>query len=576
MGDKVDVVDLVSNLLDSGKYKEVLSVHNDDKYANSFKDNCWDMISLTVGKIHDETIVIKPSLYSTCEELLSIIVQKATPEEALLEFIEQVEVAKNDAQFAIVLKPLQQLLKELTLKRGRSLEWCLNSISTYIENIPIHEFELEGKERLLAECDPNIRRIIRVYSLVTPFYQPFIEELKGPDSSVRTKQIIAAFLISLLGKPLIYIDMDIEHNAQSEARLCCNTIIQDICSLEKNVLKFLEYVYKCNKDNQKSKAKETNNDEEKPPYEHKEKLNMLTLSGLYYVVLSSQFELPDTALPQVYSIEYIVHTGMLCVTHLLSCPEYGPLSKGLNLCEALLKRLAKGASQSLLSASVHFNLIKALMNLAIFSTYDTLRKNAVNAINHHIFSFEYSGRCMLLKYLIGTANHSGMIGYGITLLKNSVDEAFKDPELPACFTGPQLFSLIKKICHLPHGAESDLMELTDQIISTLNFLRYLSIRDTENKSGIRNCFSYIESEYLTTLRTALNMSKAHYEVKLKDIEEGRDIVEDVNVSVFVGGNMLDKIPPKNKKEIIKSALNAFHLMEGLVARLSECMDVTNH
>lgn len=148
MGDKVDVVDLVSNLLDSGKYKEVLSVHNDDKYANSFKDNCWDMISLTVGKIHDETIVIKPSLYSTCEELLSIIVQKATPEEALLEFIEQVEVAKNDAQFAIVLKPLQQLLKELTLKRGRSLEWCLNSISTYIENIPIHEFELE--ERALA------------------------------------------------------------------------------------------------------------------------------------------------------------------------------------------------------------------------------------------------------------------------------------------------------------------------------------------------------------------------------------------------------------------------------------------
>ncbi|XP_073947242.1 uncharacterized protein isoform X2 [Choristoneura fumiferana] len=198
MGDKVDVVDLVSNLLDSGKYKEVLSVHNDEKYANSFKDNCWDMISLTIGKIHDETIVIKPSLYSTCEELLSIIVQKATPEEALLEFIEQVEVAKNDAQFAIVLKPLQQLLKKLTLKRGRSLEWCLNSISTYIENIPIHEFELEGKERLLTECDPNIRRIIKVYSLVTPFYQPFIEELKTPDSSVRTKQIIVAFMISLL------------------------------------------------------------------------------------------------------------------------------------------------------------------------------------------------------------------------------------------------------------------------------------------------------------------------------------------------------------------------------------------
>ncbi|XP_063363735.1 ubiquinone biosynthesis protein COQ9, mitochondrial-like isoform X2 [Cydia amplana] len=198
MSDTVDVVDLVSKLLDSGKYKEVLSVHNEEKYASSFKDNCWDMISVAVGKIQDETIVIKPSLYSTCEELLAIIVQKATPEEALLEFIEQVEVAKNDAQFGIVLTPLQQLLKKLSAKRGRSLEWSLNSISTYIENIPTPECQLEGKARLLAECDPNIRRIIRVYSLIPPFYQPFIEELKAPESNVKTKQIIAAFLISLL------------------------------------------------------------------------------------------------------------------------------------------------------------------------------------------------------------------------------------------------------------------------------------------------------------------------------------------------------------------------------------------
>nr|XP_034831686.1 uncharacterized protein LOC117988626 isoform X2 [Maniola hyperantus] len=198
MEQTVDVVDFISSLLDSGKYKEALTVPIEDKYANSFKDNCWDLISVIVGKIQNETMVIKPSLYSACEELLAIIVQSATPEEALLEFIEQIEVAKNDAQFAIILEPLQQLLLKLSAKRGRSLEWCLNSIATYIDAIPIPEHKLEGQERLLMDSDPNIRRIIKVYSLLPPFYSPFVIEMAAVDAKLRTKEIISAFLISLL------------------------------------------------------------------------------------------------------------------------------------------------------------------------------------------------------------------------------------------------------------------------------------------------------------------------------------------------------------------------------------------
>ncbi|XP_026316735.1 uncharacterized protein LOC113227874 isoform X2 [Hyposmocoma kahamanoa] len=198
MEQSVDVVELVSNLLDSGKYKEVLSVPNEEKYVNIFKDNCWDLISVVVGKIQDDTVVLKPSLHGACEELLFAIVQKSAPEEALLEFIEQIEVAKNDAQFSIILTPLQYLLKKLSVKRGRSLEWCLNSISTYIETIPIPEHKLDGKERLLMDCDPNIRRITKVYSLLPPFYTPFIKELSASESSIHTKQILVAFLISIL------------------------------------------------------------------------------------------------------------------------------------------------------------------------------------------------------------------------------------------------------------------------------------------------------------------------------------------------------------------------------------------
>ncbi|XP_053606603.1 glomulin-like isoform X1 [Plodia interpunctella] len=573
MEQSVDIVDLISSLLESGKYKEALSIPDNPKLKESFNDNCWDLIAVIIGKIKNDTIVIKPSLHGACEELLNLIIHKAVPEEALLEFIEQIELAKNDAQFGIILNPLQQLLQKLTAKRGRSLEWCLNSISTYIEGIPVPEYGLEDKEQLLMDSDPNVRRISKVYTMLPPFYGPFIKELNDQDGSIYTKQIINAFLISLLGKPLIYIDMDPETSSKSEIRQCCHSIVKDICFLEKNIFKFLTYLEICYKEINKPKSKMDNENDETSPYDQREKMNMTTLSSLYYVVYSGHFELTHDCMPSVYNIEYIVNNLFLAVIHLLNFSEYGPLAKGMALCKALLDHYPTNVSQAQLSPA-HYDLSKCLSNVAIYSTYESIRKNAVNMIGDHIKKFEYKGRCMLIKNLLGVANHSGMIGYTISLFKNSVDEAFKETNLPECFKGPQLFNMIQKMCHLPHGAESDLVELADQIITALNFLRYLALKDTDNITGIRDCFSMIEAEYLAKLRTGLNMSKAHYEVKLRDIEEGKDQPEGaINIAINVGGNILDKIPTENKKEIIYSALNAFHLIEGLVARLSECINI---
>ncbi|XP_013140127.1 PREDICTED: glomulin-like isoform X1 [Papilio polytes] len=566
-----DVVDEISSLLDSGKYKEALAVPNNEKFARSFKENCWDLISIIVKKVQDDTIILKPSLQGACEQLLSLIVEKATPEEALLEFIEQLEEAKNDAQFSIILMPLQQLLERLKVKRGRSLEWCLNSISTYIETIPTPEYYLEQKERLLMDCDNNIRRIVKVYAMVPPFYKPFIAEMNNEDGNIQVKQIICAFLVSLLGKPLIYIDLDPDSNAQSEARQTCSTIINDICLLEKNVIKFLMYIEECSKGR---KASRNEDSEELSAYENKDKINMTSLAGLFYVVFSGHFNIVETAIPQVYSIEYIVNTTLLAVNSLLCNTEYGPLSKAMSLCKELLNRLPSIVAQDVLSIPVHFDLLKGLVNVAIYSSYEVIRKTAVNLISIHVNKFQYKGRCLLIKYVLEIANHSGMIGYAITLYKNSINEAFKSPVLDECFTGDQLMYMVRKICHLPHGAQSDLVELADQIITALNFLRYLILKDTSNQSGIKNNLSYIEMDYLENLRTGLNLSKAHYEQKLSEIENKNSKQQGVEISINVGGNTLDNIPIENKREILNSALNAFHLIEGLVARLSECINIS--
>ncbi|XP_022129146.2 glomulin isoform X1 [Pieris rapae] len=576
MDQNMDIVDLISSLLDAGKYKEALTVPKEEKFFNNFRDNCWDLISIVVSKIQNDTITLKPSLYGTCEQLLSLIIESGHHEEALLEFIEQIEVAKNDAQFSIILNPLQQLLLKLSTKRGRTLECCLNSISTYIEAIPVLDLNLEGKERLLMDSDPNVRRIIHVYSLLPPFYQPFIKELKT-NYNENTVQIIASFLISLLGKPFVYIDLDPECNYNGQFRQCCSTIIEDICFLLKNILKLFPYLEDCYKESQKNhqaKTTESINDDFEDPFKHKEKINLTTLSGLYYIIFSEDFAVPDFAVPHIYSNQYITHIILISVVHLLSFVEYSPQTKALSLGTSILKRFPDNASHSLLTVPIHYKLCKILINVSIYSNYDGNRKQAVKLIEMYVNKFNYRGRILVLKYIIDNANHSGMIGYAITLYKNSLDQALKKIDIPECFTGAQLHAMIKKICYLPYGEESDLVELADQIISALNFLRYIVLKDLENKTGIKEFLNFIETDYLHKLRTGLNMSKAHYEAKLKEIDDCKKVQnKNVEVQINIVGTMLENIPTKNKKDIINSALNAFHLIEGLVGRLTECINL---
>lgn len=573
------MVDFLENLLTWEKYQDALMLADDEKYGPAFIANCTDIMTKTIEKIENNTAITKPSLQSTCEQLLEICIAKGTPEECLLEFIEQIEVAKNDAQFTLILHPLQLLLLKLKTKREMSLEWCLNSISTYIELIPAPDFALEGKERLLMDSDPNVRRIVKAYRQITIFCAPFIKEVISLESNFKAKQIITAFLISLFGKPLIYLDLDPEHNAKSEIRQVCTQMISYICQMEHDVTKFFPYLETCARENTRknksapARSSETE-DYESHPYEQKYKLNITTLSGMFYVVFSNHFEVPDYAVPQIYSIDYIVHTVLLSALHLLEFSQFGPLSKALVLTKALLQHFPENISHDLLAHQIHFDLLKCLVNVAVFSTYESLRKQAVNLINLHYHKFDFTGRTKMVHYLIETSNHSGVIGYSITLFKNSINEAFTKPdEFPACFKGYQLSAMLKKMCKLPHGPESDLVEIADQVITALNFIRYLAIRDVNNLTGIRDCFPYVESEFLEPLRVGLNMSKAHYEVKKKDLEDNKKTSSTVHVSINVGGNIMDDIPIEQKQEVINSALNAFHLMEGLVARLSECINL---
>ena len=64
-------------------------------------------------------------------------------------------------------------------------------------------------------------------------------------------------------------------------------------------------------------------------------------------------------------------------------------------------------------------------------------------------------------------------------------------------------------------------------MGALNFLRYLFLRDTpdKNATGIWSRVDWLQTTYLQPLHTCLDMSKAHYDLKMKatraEVRQGR-------------------------------------------------------
>nr|CAD7432047.1 unnamed protein product [Timema monikensis] len=139
---------------------------------------------------------------------------------------------------------------------------------------------------------------------------------------------------------------------------------------------------------------------------------------------------------------------------------------------------------------------------------------------------------------------------------------------------PSKRGLLLAFCNLPNGAESDLVELGDQIVSALNLVRFLVLRDKDNLTGIWDCVSDLEYYFFEPLKRGLIISRAHFELKLNELKQerieenkGMMVKRGQEVTITIGGQQLPNLPYENKVSVINSAMNAFDLMEGLLGRV---------
>ncbi len=123
------------------------------------------------------------------------------------------------------------------------------------------------------------------------------------------------------------------------------------------------------------------------------------------------------------------------------------------------------------------------------------------------------------------------------------------------FGGCHIHKLFTIIFKLDEGIQSDLLNEADKHMGALNFLRYLFLRDTpdKNTTGIWSRVDWLQTTYLQPLHTCLDMSKAHYDLKMKATEaEVRQAVSEkkcVKVKLNVGGQDLPQMPPAEQYKV---------------------------
>lgn len=570
-----DLVNRISEFLVKGQLKEAKTAIHDNKYSACLKDNSWDLIPVITKYLTDENLKDDLELFECCEILLGVIAEKSNPEEALLEFIEQCELAKDDTKFIAVLNALQKTLLKLTSKRGRSLEWSFNTIQAHLSELPLPgEYNLESEEKIILDADSAVSRITSLYDQLIPFYKPFIDEVKLPNHLLpehkQRRDLLACFMLQLLGKPLSCLDLECDAKTKNRARLCAEKIMTYLNELVSDCYMFLSYVT----ERPQKPPNDKNGVYEEPiqdVFACEEKAPLLSLGVFYYLLLAENINMECR--PCNYNPLYIFQQTLHLATELLKQPEQFIMRKGVLLAYSIIcGPLIENLPHNILDSSIHCHFCKSLTNMMIYSDVKQYRELGLKIFKTYLFKFDTKGRYLLITNLMNEITHVNTRGYLISQYKDMLREVLSKDEnkISEYFSGQKLRNMIDTFCYLPEGRETDLMENGDQIITTLNLLTYLAIRDKYNVTGIWNHFSNLEKTFFKPLKEGINISRAHYELKIKELNEEKENAPTVQVSVK--GKCLPKQSIEEKVAIVNCAINSFGALEMLLARVEELVE----
>lgn len=580
--------DVLDKSLSEKKFAEALHAVEDNKYNSSLLNNCSDAVAVIMKYLTEDNYTNQPEIYDVSESILKVIARKSKEEEALFEFMEIVETTKSDNVFMSALKALQICLLRQKQNKARSLEWCLNSIQSFISELPFSEEmkrKLDSEEEKLLELSDDVQRILTNYLTLFLFYEPVLDSLVTSPTieifrnvNITRRNVLGCFILQLLGPPLAYLDLSEPVNktlTNTYSRQCAETIVRHFTKLFPDPYFLLSYAERRVRWPIKHRPTTAGvyEDASKDIFASEVKVPLVAVGLLYYLMFAENLA-PINA-PTVYTNQFLFESSLYVICEMFKSNENTIHYKALRLTTVLLERFGDQRIPSdSLELKIHEIFCEELIRIISQTQIKRNSQKAGQLIKKYILQFDQDGRMILIKNLLKISTHNGLSGYLITIYKDMVSEALNacDTEISMHFSGPELKSLmLQQICVLPKGSETDLLQNSDTIICALNMIRYLSIRDKNNRTNYWDWVRDVDEQFLSPLRVGLDMTRAHYKLEEKRVQDGTDD-KGADVEISVSGEALPTMTKEYKLQMISSAMNTFEMMESLLSRVNECID----
>ena len=582
----------------------------------------FDVASDIVRCLTQANLEQYPGFFQTCERCLKHLVRIGKPRLMLLAMLENWGDLVDDTQFKSVLGPICDCLLAFPKPCQSSFENSVRAVYNYVSKIELPEDNvLDGEERQLLDSDPAVIRLMDVSLATLSFLEPFVKTVSIKDKSNKHQsmpsqaaEILSKYLLLLLNRPLIYMDLvppdaDKKMKAKTESRLCAETIMSYLEKLNVDFFQVIEEIVTVSMNQEKKKKgsdKEENSKEEKDNFSNEEKekegkddpelnkidseddddddddiINVpdLSISCLLYLVFTEH--LGVDSVPWIYSPQYLLEFCLPYIIHLLNRTEFMILFKGVHLLNDCLQRLETSTlSASCLENDIYIQLLNKLTRVMLYCPVADLRQLSVKVFTETIKKFQSAGRCRVYECLLATCDNPGVLGYCIQLLKEEINVCLQDePVTDQTFLGKRLHKLLRIILHLPDAETTDILQHSDKIISAMNFIRYLALRDPpdQNLTGFWTALSVVEEKFLSPMQVAVDMSRAHYKLELNHLKSGQkskekgDEDDEPEMTVSIGNQLAPGMPPEEQAKVLNNALNTFDIMESLMCRIKEIM-----
>ncbi|XP_076806501.1 glomulin-like isoform X2 [Clavelina lepadiformis] len=257
------------------------------------------------------------------------------------------------------------------------------------------------------------------------------------------------------------------------------------------------------------------------------------------------------------------------------------LHKGLALCRYASNRLDpltihnRYLTNALKETNWHkpvSSLFQSAIHISTHCPSKTLRQRSGQFIVRFLDKFVWTDRYNILYSLITNAQHPGMVGYLIGYFKDKLSEILQQ-QMPigSSYFLERSHHIIKISVALKEGSETDLLSEYNRLMSSLNMLRFLFIRDKNNKTQIWNIQASIEEQFLEPLRTGINLSRMHFRDELKKQSHPRKEVSNETEFSICGTN-LSTFPLMERKQALESAIHSFDMLENISIRVQEIID----